>query len=48
VKGELERDLATLGFPSLTFVRPSLIGGKREEARPVEQVASLGIVNLTE
>jgi uncharacterized protein YbjT (DUF2867 family) len=43
VKGELERDLATLGFPSLTFVRPGLIGGKREEARPVEQVAALAL-----
>jgi uncharacterized protein YbjT (DUF2867 family) len=41
VKGELERDLATLGFRSLTFVRPGLIGGKRNEARPAEQVASL-------
>lgn len=43
VKGELERDLAALGFPSLTFVRPGLIGGKREEARPMEQVASLAL-----
>ena len=43
VKGELERDLATLGFPSLTFVRPGLIGGRREEARPMEQVASLAL-----
>lgn len=41
VKGELERDLMTLGIPSLTFVRPGLIGGWREESRPVERVASL-------
>ena len=43
VKGELERDLATLGFQSLTFVRPGLIGGRREETRPMEQVASLAL-----
>lgn len=40
VKGELERDLMTLGFPSLTFVRPGLIGGRREESRPLERAAS--------
>ncbi len=37
-KGELERDLQTLGYPSLTFVRPGLIGGEREESRPAEQI----------
>ena len=37
-KGELERDLQTLGYPSLTFVRPGLIGGERQEARPSEQI----------
>jgi uncharacterized protein YbjT (DUF2867 family) len=37
-KGELERDLQALGFASLTFVRPGLIGGQRSEARPAEQV----------
>lgn len=37
-KGELERDLQTLGFPSLTIVRPGLIGGKRAESRPAEQL----------
>jgi uncharacterized protein YbjT (DUF2867 family) len=41
VKGELELDLATLGFQSLTFVRPGLIGGKRDATRPAEQMASL-------
>src|SRR5690606_34345477 len=39
VKGELERDLAALGFESLTFVRPGLIGGEREVARPGEERA---------
>lgn len=38
-KGELERDLQTLGYPSLTLVRPGLIGGEREERRPAEQAA---------
>lgn len=38
-KGELERDLRALGYPSLTLVRPGLIGGERQEARPAEQVA---------
>jgi uncharacterized protein YbjT (DUF2867 family) len=37
-KGELERDLQTLGYSSLTFVRPGLIGGEREEARFGEQI----------
>ena len=37
-KGELERDLQPLGFPSLTFVRPGLIGGERTESRPAEQL----------
>lgn len=38
VKGELERDLATLGFPSLTLVRPGMIGGEREEFRLAERI----------
>ncbi|MNM36781.1 hypothetical protein D3C81_474990 [compost metagenome] len=40
VKGELERDLRALGFASLTFVRPGLIGGERAEPRPGERLAS--------
>ncbi|MGE7472229.1 NAD-dependent dehydratase [Bosea sp. NPDC003192] len=39
VKGELERDLASLDFASLTFVRPGLIGGERSESRPAERAA---------
>ncbi len=39
VKGELERELEALGFASLTFVRPGLIGGQREVARPGEERA---------
>ncbi len=33
VKGELEQDLAALGFSSLTAVRPGIIGGQRSEFR---------------
>jgi uncharacterized protein YbjT (DUF2867 family) len=40
VKGELERDLRALGFASLAFVRPGLIGGERAEPRPGERLAS--------
>lgn len=40
-KGELERDLQQLGYPSLTFVRPSLLLGDRHEPRFGEQVATL-------
>jgi uncharacterized protein YbjT (DUF2867 family) len=39
VKGELERDLATLGFAALTIVRPSLLLGKRETSRFGEKLA---------
>jgi uncharacterized protein YbjT (DUF2867 family) len=35
-KGEVERDLATCGYESLTLVRPSLIGGERGERRWAE------------
>lgn len=38
-KGELERDLQALIYPSLTVVRPGLIGGDRTESRPAEQLA---------
>ncbi|NUO75507.1 MAG: NAD-dependent dehydratase [Lysobacter sp.] len=43
VKGELERDLAELGFRSLTLVRPGLIGGQRDEHRFGERVATVGL-----
>ncbi len=41
-KGEVERDLLALGYPSLTLVRPGLIGGDRLESRPLER-ASIGL-----
>lgn len=41
LKGELERELETVGFPSLTIVRPSVLDGEREEQRPAERMANL-------
>lgn len=41
VKGDLERDVAQLGFPSTYALRPSMLDGKREEHRPAE---ALGLV----
>ncbi|WP_313462258.1 NAD-dependent epimerase/dehydratase family protein [Stenotrophomonas sp.] len=41
VKGALEQDLRGLGYPSLTLVRPGLIGGDRKEHRAGERVASV-------
>lgn len=38
-KGEVEPALGTCGFPSLTIVRPSFIGGTRVERRPLEALA---------
>ncbi|PLP96769.1 NAD-dependent dehydratase [Cupriavidus pauculus] len=38
VKGELEDDLATLPFSSLTYVRPGLIDGHRSEFRLGERL----------
>lgn len=38
-KGETENALRALGFPSLTLVRPSIIGGARAERRPLEALA---------
>lgn len=40
IKGELERSLRAIGFPSLIVVRPSLLLGDREEFRPGERVAA--------
>src|SRR3954447_24101872 len=45
-QGQLEQDLAKLDFCSLTFVRPGLIGGKRKEVRPAEEVASVVLTLL--
>jgi uncharacterized protein YbjT (DUF2867 family) len=39
IKGEVERDIELVGFRSLTIVRPSLIGGARDEPRFREGVS---------
>jgi len=39
IKGEIERDIELVGFKSLTIVRPSLIGGERDEPRFREGIA---------
>lgn len=41
VKGALEQDLRALEYPSLTLVRPGLIGGERKEHRAGERAASV-------
>jgi uncharacterized protein YbjT (DUF2867 family) len=38
VKGEVERDVAALGFPSVYALRPSILDGKRQESRPAERL----------
>jgi uncharacterized protein YbjT (DUF2867 family) len=47
VKGEVEEALRGVGFPSLTIVRPALIGGDRDEVRPAEFVA-MRVLRLAE
>ncbi|MCA3804794.1 MAG: NAD-dependent dehydratase, partial [Burkholderia sp.] len=37
-KGEVEQALAGVGFASLTYVRPGLIGGSRDEFRLGERL----------
>jgi uncharacterized protein YbjT (DUF2867 family) len=44
-KGEIERDLELEGFRSLTILRPSIIGGEREESRFAEGLA-LGLSRM--
>jgi len=46
VKGELEQALQAIGFRSLTFVRPGLIGGERAERRGGEHFASVVLGSL--
>jgi uncharacterized protein YbjT (DUF2867 family) len=43
----VEEALRGVGFPSLTIVRPALIGGDRKEFRPAEFVA-MRILRLAE
>jgi uncharacterized protein YbjT (DUF2867 family) len=42
-KGEVERELAALGLPSLGIVRPSLLLGQRRELRIGERAGELAL-----
>jgi len=46
VKGEVESTLRTCGFPSVTLVRPGLIGGERAEFRLGEKIATFLLTGL--
>ena len=41
IKGEMERDLAGIGFASLSIFRPSLLLGNRHETRTGERLAQI-------
>lgn len=38
-KGEVERDIEQMGYPSLTICRPSILAGGRDETRVAEGIA---------
>lgn len=38
MKGETEAALDAIGFESLTLLRPSFLGGERDESRPLERM----------
>jgi uncharacterized protein YbjT (DUF2867 family) len=40
IKGEVERDLTALNYPTLLIFRPSLLFGNRSENRFTERIAS--------
>jgi uncharacterized protein YbjT (DUF2867 family) len=40
-KGEMEAAVATLGFPALDIMQPSLLLGSRKETRPLELIGTL-------
>lgn len=42
-KGEAEAAVRALDYPSLTIVRPSLIGGERERRRPLEHAGMVAL-----
>jgi uncharacterized protein YbjT (DUF2867 family) len=44
-KGQVENDIQTIGFRSLTICRPSIIGGDRNESRFAEGIA-LGLSRI--
>lgn len=40
-KGEMEEEVASVGFPSLDILQPSLLLGPRKESRPMETLGRL-------
>ncbi|WP_083001083.1 NAD(P)H-binding protein [Halomonas sp. GT] len=47
VKGEVEQDLQALGLSSVFFARPSLLLGRPEEGRGVENIAATLLTPMT-
>jgi uncharacterized protein YbjT (DUF2867 family) len=45
IKGELERDTEKLGFTCVTYIRPGLLGGDREQPRAGEKFAE-GVLDV--
>ena len=41
MKGELERDILSLGFPRVAFIRPGVLVGSREQLRWFEAAGDL-------
>ena len=41
VKGSVEQELESMGWPSLALVRPSVIAGDRAERRPAERLSQV-------
>jgi len=41
LKGEVERDIISLGLPSLSIFRPSLLLGERQELRLAEKIGEV-------
>lgn len=42
-KGEIERDVEQIGYASLTFIRPGLLGGMRSERRLTEDLGKIAL-----
>jgi uncharacterized protein YbjT (DUF2867 family) len=45
IKGELDRDVAKLGYPKLSIFRPSVLAGERDEYRMAENL-SIKVINM--
>ena len=45
LKGEVERDLKTIPYPSIFIYQPSLLNGHRKESRPMEKILN-GVMSV--